>query len=275
MQVPRSWFQGLTQLGVPSVTKAANRHLESSLTEDDLLALAPAATQRMCMNPVFKRLCKSDFWLKKALLLGHAVELPFTFDDYGVLAMKRGIPAYAALTIHTKAWFLDALDKQDLDRFRYYVLHSKITPESSYTKTIEWFAYFAGKEFYNVWVREVRFGTPDSVVRAMIYAFTGDTDRFFCLSKTHPSILSHVHIYMNLAASGGSLPILGGLLTYCKRYGYAVDAGQLVSQAKHYSQPEILMCFGEPKGKIPPPKIYRTRPFMRYGRYVWTAGIAW
>ena len=277
MQVPSSWFQGLKLLNIPSVTQAAKRALgevdpKPFFTEDDLLALAPATTQRLCMNPIFNRVCGPDFWTKKAAMLGKVAS---TFDEYGVLAMEHNIAAYAPLDIRTKSWYLHALDKRDLDRFRYYTTHSKINPESNYTKTIEWFSYFAGPEFYKVWVDTVRKGFPDPVVSAMIYAFTGETDRFFDIVKNNRAARLRILSYINLAVSGGSLPIVGVLVECHKRCGHALDLDQVVSQANHYDHPEILLYLKPETWKERPPKIYYTRPPMKYGKYIWVTGITW
>ena len=251
-------------------------HLPPELVREELLRLDPLTTQRLCRRPEFAPRCDGKFWGEK---LGYGGET--TSDIYGTYVMNSGNCTYGtiSLTNSSRNCILDALATKDLDRFRYYLEHTNFRRDTDYGKAIEWFAYFAGPEFYQAW------GHEDNVIKAKIYALTGDADKFIDLLWNDKRVARQASVFLAAAASGGSVPILRYLLESEQvgdlvRGRYQVGGRwsprfiQIIAQARHYKQARALKYllalapeFARTKRKA---VEYYTQPQKQKGKYRWT-----
>ena len=251
------------------------------LQREALLRLPPIEAQRLCMKPEFSRRCTGDFWNEKAgiprVIKPHE-EPPMTLDDYGSDLIEQGTCAYGTIKIAGKnKWcLLDALAKRDLDRFRYYLDHTRINPQADYGRDLQWFAWFAGPEFSQL-------VPPDLNIRLRIAALEGDADTFVSILQHHPNLIdTHRKSYVNTAVAGGSLPIVrylfedpGEVGTYVRSEYYGGDLYPLRKQATHDGHLHIEKYLRDmvPEGivmaRVEPVTVYLTEPMFRKGKYEW------
>ena len=252
------------------------------LQREALLRLPPIEAQRLCMQPEFSRRCTGDFWNEKAgipRVVKPREEPPMTLDDYGSDLIEQGTCAYGTIKIAGKnKWcLLDALAKRDLDRFRYYLDHTRINSQADYGRDLQWFAWFAGPEFSQL-------VPPDLDNRLKIAALEGDVDTFVSILQYHPNLLDYyTHSYVNPAVAGGSLPIVrylfedpGPIGARVRSYYSGDTIFRLLNQARHNKHPDIEEYIWSmiPRGKPSPDKRpqlinYLTEPMFRKGKYEW------
>lgn len=261
--------------------------LPPELIREALLRMDPVAAQKLCMHPDFARRCSGDFWNEKVGIPRAKLERgppevrdlpqpPLTLDEYGKILIDRGTCAYGPISFHSKGkWcILDALDKRDLDRFRYYVQHIDIDPSTNYGRMIQWFAYFAGPEFGQLY-------PPVPLTWLQISAFQGNVDAFIDTIQRYPVLSEFVADYITLAVIGGSVRILQflfedpGIIGENVRnvYYYGGKLHELIQQAQYDKHPEVerylrtLVRPGVRSNKTP--VVYLTRPLFYRGKYEW------
>lgn len=250
--------------------------LPPELLREILLRADPITTQKLCMHPDFARRCSGDFWNVKAGIAKGPLQHMISLDEYGSRLIEEGTCALGPIRISSKGkWcILDALDKRDLDRFRYYTEHMDIAPDTSYGYIIQWFAYFAGPEFS-------RFYPPTPLAWLQISAFQGDADQFIGIMQRYPGLSEFATSYVTLAVIGGSVPILRflfedpGIIGENVRnvYYYGGKLYELMQQAQYDEHPEVeaylrtLVRPGPPSHKVP--VVYITRPYFYRGKYEW------
>ena len=161
-------------------------------------------------------LCNGEFWSKKALAKGLTAECKSPEDYVKLVNDDEHVLAFCDITPGNKDRILDAIAIKDLPLFEYYANHTRFQREG-HVGTIEWYAYFAGKEFYDVWIRAtvkyLGYGTGATPFRLEMAAVRGDMEFFLSMRPVNyrgqqlydPEIIPAV-------ITGGNLDMLRYLL---------------------------------------------------------------
>ena len=158
--------------------------------------------------------CNVEFWSKKAQAKGLKDKCTSPEDYVKLLNNDEHVLAFCDITPGNKDRILDAIFIKDLPLFSYYANHTRFQRDC-HTHTIEWYAYFAGKDFYAVWVDAATkylghtgIGTP---ARLEMAAVRGDLNFFLSMNPRDgcydPEIIPAV-------ITGGNLDMLKCLLEF-------------------------------------------------------------
>ena len=180
--------------------------------------------------------CNKEFWRKKASDKGfHPSEYITTSEDYAAqFDTAEHVLAFRYITPTNKDRILDAIANKDLDLFSYYINNTIFQRGGIHTNVIEWYAYFAGKDFYDAWIRvAIKYlGYTGYMYQIEMAAVKGDMRLFLSMEPREgydPEIIPAV-------ITGGNLDMLRYLLEgklanaagYLSRFSRVrVDEGQI------------------------------------------------
>ena len=131
-------------------------------------------------------------------------------EEYVALTnTKEHVLAFYEINEVNKDRILDAIVIKDLPLFEYYANHTRFRRDM-HTKVIEWYAYFAGKDFYDVWMRVAMkyLGYESYTYQIEMAAVSGDMELFL---KSEPEDGYKVDI-IPAVITGGNLDMLRYLL---------------------------------------------------------------